>query len=494
MIDGNFSLKHIFGLKVRDLRLSKGLSFQEMSEKSGLSMSYLSEIEKGKKYPKGDKIMVLAAALEVSYDYLVSLQVSKKLEPVISLLQSDLFKEFPLETFGLDPQKIIELVSQDPEKINAFITSVINIARNYEMRGEHFYYAALRSYQEMHDNYFKELEDAAEAFRKACGIAEDTTTNYQELEQVLKSEYGISVDRESLSSIQPLRDLRSYYNKTEKKLLLNDGLTEAQQSFLLGRELAFQYLKFKKRPEETPPQKVYGFDAILNNYKASYFSAAIIMPESQVVADIKTVAALPKLNNQMLIDLIDKYGATPELLMQRLTNILPQHFDIKNLFFLRFVGTDNFSKYDLTKELHLSRAHSPHANGLNEHYCRRWLAIRMIKQLRATSRMGDANEIITGAQISKYYGTEDDYFCLSLAFPNISNPIESISVTIGFYIESNLKKRIKFIDDPDIKSRIVNNTCERCAWAECEDRIAPPEHIEKVRQQEDIIKAMEGLG
>ena len=493
MVDGNFSLKHILGLKVRDLRLSKGLSFQEMSEKSGLSMSYLSEIEKGKKYPKGDKIMVLASALEVSYDYLVSLQVSKKLEPVISLLQSDLFKEFPLETFGLDPQKIIELVSQDPEKINAFITSVINIARNYEMRGEHFYYAALRSYQEMQDNYFKELEEAAEAFRKSCGLATDQTTDYRQLESLLKSEFGISVDRSSLSSITPLRDLRSYYVKGEKKLLLNDGLTEAQQNFLLGRELAFQYLKFKKRPEETPPQKVYGFDAILNNYKASYFSAAIIMPESQVVADIKAVAASSKLDNQMLINLIDKYGATPELLMQRLTNILPKHFGIKNLFFLRFVGTDNFAKYDLTKELHLSRAHSPHANGLNEHYCRRWLAIRMIKQLRATSRMGDANEIITGAQISKYFGTEDDYFCLSLAFPNISNPVESISVTIGFYIETNLKKRIKFIDDPDIKSRIVNNTCERCAWAECEDRIAPPEYIEKVRQQEEIVKAMEGL-
>jgi hypothetical protein len=184
MVDSNFSLKHIFGLKVRDLRLNKGFSFQEMSDKSGLSMSYLSEIEKGKKYPKGDKIMVLASVLEVSYDYLVSLQVFKKLEPVISLLRSDIFKEFPMETFGLDPQKIIELVSQDPEKINAFITSVINIARNYEMRGEHFYYAALRSYQEMHDNYFKELEEAADAFRKSGKLGIDQTTDHKLLENL----------------------------------------------------------------------------------------------------------------------------------------------------------------------------------------------------------------------------------------------------------------------------------------------------------------------
>ena len=135
MVNGNFSLKHILGLKVRNLRMDNDLSFQELSEKTGLSMSYLSEIEKGKKYPKGDKIIALAEALEVSYDDLVSLQVSEKLEPVVNLLQSDFFKEFPLKAFGVEPQKIIELISVSPEKINAFITSVIAFARNYKMRG-----------------------------------------------------------------------------------------------------------------------------------------------------------------------------------------------------------------------------------------------------------------------------------------------------------------------------------------------------------------------
>ena len=49
MVNGNFSLKHILGLKVRDLRMEQDLSFQALSEQTGLSMSYLSEIEKGKK-------------------------------------------------------------------------------------------------------------------------------------------------------------------------------------------------------------------------------------------------------------------------------------------------------------------------------------------------------------------------------------------------------------------------------------------------------------
>ncbi len=66
------NIKLILGLKVKQFRLDRGMSLNEVSKKSGLSMSYINEIEKGKKYPKTDKIMALAAALEVEYDALVS--------------------------------------------------------------------------------------------------------------------------------------------------------------------------------------------------------------------------------------------------------------------------------------------------------------------------------------------------------------------------------------------------------------------------------------
>ncbi|MEM1406599.1 MAG: hypothetical protein AAGG59_07485, partial [Bacteroidota bacterium] len=116
--------------------------------------------------------------------------------------------------------------------------------------------------------------------------------------------------------------------------------------------------------------------------------------------------------------------------------------------------------------------------------------IRMIKQLRSTSKINKVNQLLAGAQISKYYGTEDDYLCLSLAFPNVSNTRESISVTIGFYINNDLKKRIKFIDDPSIKARVVNTTCERCAWTDCEDRIAPPIQVERESSHNEILTAL----
>ena len=48
-------IKLIFGLKLKQLRQEKSLSLQDLSNSSGLSMSYINEIEKGKKYPKADK-------------------------------------------------------------------------------------------------------------------------------------------------------------------------------------------------------------------------------------------------------------------------------------------------------------------------------------------------------------------------------------------------------------------------------------------------------
>ena len=488
----NFSIRHILGLKIHDLRTKNNLSFQELSEKSGLSISYLSEIEKGKKYPKGDKMMALADTLGVSYDSLVSLKVSKKLTPIIDLLQSDIFKEFPLETFGLDPQKIVELVSSSPEKITAFINSITNIARNYEMRGEHFYYAAIRSYQELNDNYFPEIEKEAVKFRKKYKLDEDFI-DASSLRGILASAFNTEVDNESLESHKVLRDLRSFSSQKANKLLLNKGLTSAQEAFLLGRELGFNFLGLENRPFETPPQRGYNFECILNNYKASYFSAALILPEKLVVEKVRQMASSEKWDKHTLSGLLKKYNATPEMLMQRLTNILPKHFGLKNLFFLRFVGTDNFSSYHLTKELHLSRAHNPHSNSLNESYCRRWLSIRMIKQLRSSSKINSMHSLNVDAQISQYYGTEDEYLCITMAFPNISNAQESISVTIGFYIDDTSKKRIKFIKDPSIRSRIVNTTCERCAWTECEDRVAPPYIIEKQKKNEDIQNVLNQL-
>ena len=67
MIEDEY-IRLIFGLKLNQIRTEKNLSLFGLSKLTGLSKSYLNEIEKGKKYPKTDKIIILSEKLEVSYD------------------------------------------------------------------------------------------------------------------------------------------------------------------------------------------------------------------------------------------------------------------------------------------------------------------------------------------------------------------------------------------------------------------------------------------
>lgn len=157
-------IKLIFGLKIKQIRTAKDLSLFKLSKITGLSKSYLNEIEKGKKYPKTDKIILLAEAFDVPYDELVSLKLDKNLAPVAEILQSNLLQEIPLELFGIEERDLIEIISNAPMKVNAFISTLIEIGNNYNLTRESFFLASLRSFQEANDNYFPEIELAAKNF------------------------------------------------------------------------------------------------------------------------------------------------------------------------------------------------------------------------------------------------------------------------------------------------------------------------------------------
>lgn len=492
MINDNNTIKLIFGFKVKYLRQQKDLSYHQLAELTGLSPAYLHEIEKGKKYPKADKIFALAKAFGVDYDYLVSIHASKKLQPIIDLLESDLLKVFPLEEmFGISSTKLLELFSNTPDKVNAFIGTIIKIARNYQMRSEHFYNAALRSYQDLHDNYFEDLENTVKKFKTDHQITEKLPYTTPFLEKLLKDKYNISIDRKTLHQHDTLRGIRSLYSPKANKLFLNTGLSAPQENFLMGRELAFQYMQMQERPYETIIQKSDTFEKLLNNFKASYFSVALLMDEAAFIEDIKQWAAMDRWDSAYFIQLFDKYAVTAEMFTQRMTNILPKHFGIKDLFFLRIAGNDDLRTFRMTKELHLSQIHNPHANELNEHYCQRWISINILKKLRLQA--SSAPTVIAEAQLSKYWETDNMYLCISVAKPSAAQEREAVSVTLGLLVNDDLKGLLKFLADPTIKFRQVNTTCERCSIPDCNERIAPPTVIEKENKMLATEKLLEDI-
>lgn len=493
MATDNEGIRLIFGLKLKSLRQQRGFNYQQLSELTGIAVSYLHSIENGKKYPKADKIIELAKALDVDYDYMVSLTANKRLQPIIDLINADFAKVIPWEYIGIQPSALIDLFSQAPDKMTAFISTILKLSRSVQFSKGDFYMSALRSYLDIHNNYFENLEVAARQFREKFKLKDKLILTVESLEQLLMDKYNIKVDRKTISTREVLKNLRSYYAPDKKTLYLNKGLMPAQEKFVLGRELAFQLLQLNPRPQETVSQDFSSFEILLNSFNASYFSNALVLPEDSFTNDIKNVFSGTKWNEKVWLDLISKYDVTPEMLLQRLTNILPKHFGIDQLFFLRLRGDIKEDHYEMTKELHLSRLHSPYANALQENYCRRWLSITMMKDVHEKMLSKKYRHPMISAQISQYWQTHNRYLCITVAKPQSKNSDKIVSVTLGLLIDRQLLQRVPFVNDLAIPVRTVHTTCERCGIMDCKERAARPLVLEQQLEHDKVNEALKKL-
>ncbi|MCC5932788.1 MAG: helix-turn-helix domain-containing protein [Candidatus Cyclonatronum sp.] len=481
------NLKFIFGLKLNQLRSKKNLSLKELSAASGVSASYLNEIEKGKKYPKADKIVALAEALDISYDDLVSLKLEAELNPLSEILKNGTLQDIPFELFGLEPSDIMELMSNSPMKFSALLDTFSKIARNYDMRVEHLLFAAMRSYQEMNNNYFEDIENKVDIFVKKYARFDFRNKNAAAMAELLTQQYGIEVKVQHFSKEEAIDGIRSI-NVPGKhpKLLLNEKLIEAQRKFLIAKEIGFQELGLKERAHVSVWNKVDTFDKLLNNFKTSYFAGALLIPRNELVNELKEFFKKPQWDGEAFLAIMNRFDATPEMYFHRLSQLLPHYFEIDQLYFLRFnhhMPTDFFT---LTKELHFSRLHQPHGVGLSEHYCRRWITLILLKDLAAQKNTGTLKYPIVGVQKSRFHQTENEYFCVSMARPLVLNPEVGSCVTLGFVMTEKFKRRVRFWNDDRIKLLTVNKTCERCGIADCNERVAQPVIFERLKAQQKM--------
>lgn len=483
------NIKLVFGLKIKQLRVDRAMSLSDLSAKSGLSISYINEIEKGKKYPKSDKIIALAKALETDYDALVSLKLSKRLEPISELLSSNILTELPLESFGIDQSNLLEMLSDAPTKVSAFIGTLIEISRNYNMSAEQFYFSALRTYQEMHDNYFEEIENAAEQFLAENGVGKEAILDERYLMNALRQGYGYEIgqiDKRTHPELGAVRSL-TIPRPEGPRLLVNASLSSVQKSFIYGREIGYQYLNLRNRLYTTAVLEADSFEHLLNNFKASYFASAIIIRLSLLVPKLTEFFALKTWQPERLLYMIDYFNTTPESFCYRISNVFPKHFGINQLFFLRFNNFAGQNQFDLTKEMHIARKHIPHTVK-DEYYCRRWLSLTILQDLTERSKGEKTFEgTLCKAQISKYVDSGEEYLMISFAKSAPGSQGQNVSVSMGIFLNEDSRKMIGFWADPGLQLRHVNETCERCSLFDCKERMAAPTVLQR-RHKHEVLK------
>ena len=495
------NLRFILGLKLRTLRQERGASLKDIAEHSGLSISYLSEIEKGKKYPKPDKIIDLAEALDVTYDELVSMTVTDELDPIKEVFSSTFIQEFPFEVFGLEPQDVFALVSDRPSRAGALIRTFLEIGRTYDMQVEHFLFAALRSYQQLHGNYFEDLEDMAQDYRAEKEWGTGTPIPHEALYAVLVDEYDYEVNLTRLPDHPELSNFRSVFVDGDRPtLLLNGNLMDIQRAFIYAREIGYCRMGVSERARTSSWLKVESYEQVLNNFRASYFAGALLIDRDPLLDDLRRIFQQPVWDGRTLRDCMDRYDATPEMFYYRLTELVPHFFGLDEIFFMRFHHEAGSSDFQLTKLLNMSQVPVPHGIGLREHYCRRWPALRLLQRLSNEQHRGETGvEPSTPprlrAQRSYYMDNDAEFFVLSTARPLALQSNTNSCVSLGFLINDTFRETVQFWNDTRIPRSDVNLTCERCPLteAQCTDRVAPPHLYNQQISQHRREKALAEL-
>lgn len=473
--------RYIFGLRVKQLRVEKGFSFSEMSAASGLSISYLNEIEKGKKYPKDEKIKALAAALGVAPEALTAASLDDRLAPVGELLRSNFLKELPLDFFGIELADVLEMLAKAPKQVGAFIRTLVELSENYPLREEHFYLGALRSYLEMHYNYFEDLEEAVERFR--AKYLEPGLPEEGQLADILQQVYQYNLVPDGLAAYPELSGLRSVFLEEGRRLLLNRKLSAAQRTFQYGKELGFQYLGLTTRAYTSSLLRITTFEEVLNHFKASYFSAALLIPASTFLDDIRDFFGRPVWDPRRLQELMEKYQASPEMIFQRMSNLLPREFGWRDIFLLRVVHSEEDGRIRLDKELRLGGKRLP-ALREGESNCRRWLPVGLLEQF---IRRSNQAEPLIAAQRARHIETGESYLCLTVARSSHPDQGRCISITLG------IGNPQPFVEDVTIPSAEIHQSCQRCLMENCAERQSPPILARAREKRRRVLEALKKI-
>ena len=475
----------------RPPRQERDLSLAALSKRAGLAVSYLSEIEKGKKYPKPEKLLSLCNALGLAYDELVSLEVDQKLDPLADLLDSDFMREFPFELFGIEPREILDLFRDAPEHARAFLQTFLVITSSYDVSVESFLLAALRTYQQMRRNFVPELEREAESTRKGNPAWGPRPTS-DELGDLLVREHGYRIDDSRLGGDPTLQEFRSVFRGgDDPTVYLNPRLNEAQRCFALARELGFCVLGHQNaRPSTSSWVKVGSFDELVNNFQASYYAGALLLPRAELKPDIASVLQQPAWSEAAMLDLLQRHGVTPEMLLHRLSQLLPGEFGLDRLFYMRFTRDRERGEILLTKELDLTERLSPYGPGTAEHHCRRWLPMQQL----VDAGRGRTKRTVAGLQRVQFGAEGAPFAMISLCRPMQLAAKAHSAMLLGIELDRRSRSRAPVLHDSSAEVTEVWETCERCPVApdDCDVRAAPPTlHGARAaqRRREDALAA-----
>lgn len=480
--DPPVDLRLLLGSKLRTLRADARRSLKDVAARAGVSISYLSEIEQGKKYPKPERLVDIARALGADYNALVSLHPT----PRAAGRQGGAGPyRLPLPgTDVFDPARALDLVPGASEHPEVFARALRELAATHGLGLAEVLEAALHVYRAAHRNTFPEIERAADTFREHTSLPDSPHALVPRLRRHLADHYGYTFDETTLARHPVLSGFRSVLAPGgavgaalggAPRLYLNSRMVLGQRAFLLAREVGFNRLAVGERATTSPAGPAADFEVLRNTLHGSVFAGALVLPRARVRAATEGLFGMDRWRDEAFLGSVRAFGVTPEIYFHRLAQLLPGAFGLPDVF-LTCAATDDADRHRLPSVNLTGRRIAPPPG---EHACRRWGAAAL---LREPAQNGA--EYTARAQVVHFVGPRsaaeatgpETYFTVSVAYASALDRTQRTAVTLGIRLDERFSEAARFVRDPSLPHLEAGLSCERCPLSAevCTVRAAPP--------------------
>jgi len=448
------------GPKIKAFRRQLGIQANKLSDRLGISPSYLNLIENGKRKIDGDLLLKVCEELKIELSDLTNKSELSLISNLSELLGDELFEDLDI----LGPE-VNDLVNTNPKIARA----LIKLGDNYKQKGQEivskvenisgkiidgrkasFPGEVVSDFLQENKNYFANLEKFAEEIFNRIQINNRAT--YMALCDFLKTEYGVKVIDLLPEDDKPFSKI---YLKNQKELHLSDYVALETKKLYASAQIAQEgamtiienYLSEFKFPSEE--SKKLTKVALLN-----YCGAAILMPYKLFHKEcIKQKYDLELLQNT--------FACTFEQIAHRVTCLQDPKLPGIPFHFLRVDVAGNISK-----RFSLSGIEIPRYGGA----CPRW------NVYSAFSRPG-----VIQAAVSKMSNGEK-YVCIARTVEKGAGRYgkKKSILSIGLGCQAKYAKDFVYTENLDLndkKTEIpIGVSCRTCDRLDCSQRAFPPLH------------------
>ncbi len=438
------NLRFILGLKLHNLRQERGLSLVQLSNGCGLSISYLNEIEKGKKYPKTDKLLALAEALGVTYNELVSADPGEKLRPIAALLSTRMMDDLPLGHYGISPPVLMEIMAAGPDRLGAMLTFFAKLATRFSFSVDDLLRAAVRDDLEANNDHFPELEERAVTLAAEIGWPAGQAPILSQLRFSLQHDFGWEIDEEKLGEFPDLAGVEAVPmpGGPQRRLFLNPALTDGRKAFLLACEIAATALGHYAKTRKRASASEKGFRQLQAGARASYLGGALLIPRNKLVADLQALFAESRWKSERLLELVAQYGGDAEVVFHRIIQVLPD-LGISGRNLTRTEPTGPAGEVGVSREIRLGGIPEIDGSELPSHRNRATVATRLLSEAS-----GDPAAPRAAAAIENDPKAGGRFLVVAVTQARPLHPEASTAVSLGILLDEAARNVVTFADDP----------------------------------------------